>query len=261
MSSDNPEKPFVNILAFHKIQNQFSFGPNNLSPRRFRKLLEYLKGKGYQFVPLKEIIESPAENKIAFTFDDGYAHLLKQLPPLMEEFVFKPTVFIPTHYIGRRNRWDYNYFLQRCYHLNEQQIKELSKNGVEFGSHGHTHTSLLKLSENQIETELAESKRILEDITGYPIDIISYPFGRFDTAIIAHVKEAGYRYGLTMNFPDQNDSGLNLGRYAVYGYDTRRTILSKIKRGKLFLVEKAKARLTNRLSGGTILLNRWRKLK
>lgn len=259
MSSDEPNKPYLNILAFHRLQRSFSYGPNNFSPRRFKKLLSRLKGKGYQFVSLKQLLFAPDSKKIALTFDDGYAHLAKQLPPLMEQFEFRPTIFIPTFYIGKKNKWDYNYYFQKCPHLSESKIRFLANEGVEFGSHTHSHTSLLRLSEIQLKTELSESKRILEDITSQEIDSISYPFGRYNQQILDQVRRAGYKYGLTMNFPDHSDSKLALGRYAIYGYDTYRTIESKIKRGRLFVVEKAKARLTNKLSGGTILLNRFRK--
>lgn len=260
MSPDEPNKTFVNILAFHKIQKRFSWGPNNYAPRRFANLLEFLIAKGYNFVSLNEVIAHPTSDKIALTFDDGYAHLLKQMPEFIEKYKIEPTLFIPSFYIGKKNRWDYNYHFQKCPHLDSSQIKELSQAGVEFGSHGHTHTSLLKLSVKQIEDELIQSKMILEDILGKTIEIISYPFGRFNSDTIYLAKKNGYQYGLTMNFPDLKDDDFNLGRYAVYGYDTNRTVLSKLRRGSLFFVEKSKAKLTNKLSGGTILLNRLRKL-
>ena len=109
MSSDDPKPTYRNILAFHRIQKKFSYSPNNFSPRRFDKLLAFLKEKGYSISSLNDVIENPGKNKIAITFDDGYAHLAGTLPEFMEKYDFQPTVFVPTYYIGKKNKWDYNF--------------------------------------------------------------------------------------------------------------------------------------------------------
>jgi hypothetical protein len=59
-----------------------------------------------------------------------------------------------------------------------------------------------------------------------------------------------------MSFPEDGDIELTMGRYAVYGFDTCSSVLRKLRgTGLLYNVEKRKARLTNKLSGGTRIYN------
>lgn len=243
------------ILTFHKLIPEFSFGSTNFSPRRFEKLLIFLQNKNYDFVSLEQAVTTPSEKSLLFTFDDGYLHLIKYLPQFIEKYKIKPLIFIPTHYIGLNNEWDYSYLFQKSPHLDKNSIKQLSHLGVDFGSHGHTHKALTKLSDDALQSELIKSKNILEDITGKEITTISYPFGRYNRKVLDVVKKTGYKYGVTMNFPLTGDKHYTLGRYAIYGYDNMFTINQKISRGKLYLLEKYKSKVTNKLAVGTILLN------
>jgi hypothetical protein len=61
-----------------------------------------------------------------------------------------------------------------------------------------------------------------------------------------------------MEFPEESDTPLATGRIGVWCYDTRLSVYHKITRGRLYRLERLKARITNRLSGGTLLLNRLR---
>jgi hypothetical protein len=71
------------------------------------------------------------------------------------------------------------------------------------------------------------------------------------------VAALGFTRGYTMSFPGEQDTDLSQGRCAVYSYDTPFSVQQKIGSGPLRRVESLKARLTTRLSGGTILWNRW----
>ena len=259
MSSDTEDisvkKHRPTILAFHKLLKTLSYGSTNYSPKRFEKLLLSLhrQGRGFDYF---ENLTIAGNRDIALTFDDGYSHLVEPLLYLIDKYGIKPTIFIPTAYIGSPNRWDYSNFFRNDPHLDKSQIKKLTQSGVRFGSHGHTHTSFTMLLSDNLKKELILSKNILEDLIGEEINSISYPFGRYNRAILDMVEQAGYKYGLTMNFPTENDRLLSLGRYPVYAYDNRFTVQQKINGGRLYRVERAKSNFTGRLSGGTILFNR-----
>jgi peptidoglycan/xylan/chitin deacetylase (PgdA/CDA1 family) len=68
---------------------------------------------------------------------------------------------------------------------------------VTFGSHTLTHPHLTALSEPEWRRELTESKRLLEDRLGRPVETLAYPYGDFSPAIAAAAREAGYRAGFT----------------------------------------------------------------
>jgi len=197
---------------------------------------------------------------VRVTFDDAYQHLLITLPELMERFKFRPLIFVPTGLIGRSNRWDYSHFVRPMEHLNRDSIRRLVEMGVSFGSHGHSHTDLTSLDAGRLGAELLFSKATLEDLTGRPVTAISYPFGRCDERIRKAASAAGYTEGYTLRFPWIDDHPMARGRTAVYGYDTPLSIFLKLGGEHWAALEALKAGITNRLSGGTILLNRLRRV-
>jgi len=144
----------------------------------FSSFAERLYDNGYGLCSMRSYLEkSEAERQrwIVCTFDDGYASLQDIVAPVLSKYGFSATVFINTAYIGQNNEWNWKDPVVR-WHLNKEGIIKLSKAGWEIGSHGHTHRNILRLTEAELETELSESKRILEAIAG-PICAYAYPYG------------------------------------------------------------------------------------
>lgn len=245
------------ILTFHKVQSSFSYGANNFSPARIERLLRFLQRRGFRFVSLEHAIACGEPTDLAITFDDGYAHLYNVLPRLMDHYGVKPTVFMPTAFIGRDNSWDYSSVFQRISHLNATAIRSLATLGVQFGAHGHRHLDLTRCHSKDLADELERPRKLLEDILGSPVQSVSYPFGRVNETIVRQAQSAGYKFGLTMSFPTQSDSPLAAGRLPVYGYDTPFTVRQKVERGVFYHLEQIKSGITSRLSGGTSL---WRRI-
>lgn len=91
------------------------------------------------------------------------------------------------------------------------QVREMSRAGIEFGSHAVSHPILAQLDDAALERELVESRLAIEKIVGRPVNIIAYPDGgtsAFDERVIAAVKRAGYQLGLAY-IPGSN----NLNRF------------------------------------------------
>ena len=260
MSSDQSE-PFTRVLAFHKSIPHFSFGSTNFSPVRLEQLLKQLRSRNIRFVPATFRPDRTARDlSVALTFDDGYAHLAEVLPRLIDLFAIRPLIFIPTGWIGQTNRWDYSHYFRKDLHLDRPAIRMLAERGAEFGSHSHLHLDLTGLSQRRLEMELRQSKEILEDAIRKPVKTISYPFGRSTELVRDAARRCGFEYGFTMRFPTPGDSSLSIGRIPVYGYDTPLSIAAKLSSGGLFFqTERLKCRVTNSLSGGTVLLNRLRR--
>jgi peptidoglycan/xylan/chitin deacetylase (PgdA/CDA1 family) len=62
--------------------------------------------------------------------------------------------------------------------LTWEQIHEMSREGITFGSHTMTHPAVSQLSAAQLERELGDSKRILEQRIGREAPHFAYPFGK-----------------------------------------------------------------------------------
>lgn len=80
------------------------------------------------------------------------------------------------------------------------QVREMAAAGIEFGSHTVTHPNLTCISDEDLNRELLDSKRILEDRLQRVIDSIAYPIGTpstFNTHVIEAIERHGYKLGLT----------------------------------------------------------------
>ena len=63
---------------------------------------------------------------------------------------------------------------------------------MEIGSHTVTRVFLNSLSDKDIRKELLESKKILEKIYKKKIDMLSFPYGRYDQKTINICRETGF---------------------------------------------------------------------
>jgi len=86
-----------------------------------------------------------------------------------------------------------------------QQIKELRNAGMIIGSHGMTHRILTVLNEKELDYELGESKKILENELGSEINNLSIPRGFCNKKVIEKAKKLQYQTIFTSNPEDNND--------------------------------------------------------
>lgn len=218
------------ILAFHHIDKNFHPGINSYSPRRFRKFISIFQQAGYEFVRLADYVESMSTverseihgkgegsptRQIALTFDDGYESFYEHVVQILDEYSVPAMVFIPAAHIGKSNVWDYSSMFRKSNHLSTRQIGELISIGIEFGSHGHTHTYLVELSDRLLKIELERSKKSLEDITGREVCFLSYPFGGWNDQIERHCIRAGYSRGFSLSHLRISRTGFSIPRYWI----------------------------------------------
>ena len=102
------------------------------------------------------------------------------------------------------------------------QIAEMSKGGMEFGSHSVTHPYLTTSEPDWLRAELEASKAALEEHTGKAVTALAYPFGLYDDTVMTAVREAGYRTACTIEQGWTVNAGqlLTLPRLWVYGWTT-----------------------------------------
>jgi hypothetical protein len=136
------------------------------------------------------------------SFDDGFRNLLTNALPVLRELSIPATVFVPTGIIGA----DYETIASYCLDiikyaapvevLSWQDLAELSRCGVTVSSHTHTHARLSSLlTREQLYSEIAHSKIVLEQKLGVECRYISWPFGTLadmSKRSFAMVKESGY---------------------------------------------------------------------
>jgi peptidoglycan/xylan/chitin deacetylase (PgdA/CDA1 family) len=78
--------------------------------------------------------------------------------------------------------------------LNWTQVREMQRNGIEFGAHTMTHPALSRLEPQEAKRELRESKQLIEERLQTPVRDFAYPFGQpWDCS--AEVEQLIVRYG------------------------------------------------------------------
>jgi peptidoglycan/xylan/chitin deacetylase (PgdA/CDA1 family) len=73
-------------------------------------------------------------------------------------------------------------------------IETMGRNGMTIGSHTKSHVLLTSESLETVRIELTESRLDLESRLKTPIQHFAYPDGRFNSATVRAVEQAGYRF-------------------------------------------------------------------
>ena len=81
--------------------------------------------------------------------------------------------------------------------LTWEQVKEMSENGIDFGSHGKSHRILTGLPDEEILKELSESRTKIETETGKSCNLFAYPNGDYNPSILGKLPQAGYALAAT----------------------------------------------------------------
>ncbi|HEY0408264.1 MAG TPA: polysaccharide deacetylase family protein, partial [Pyrinomonadaceae bacterium] len=133
-----------------------------IAAEEFRRQLAHLQEHNFQCLSVADAFSQTNEQqrqqqqrpRIVITFDDGCETDLLAAAPLLKEFNANATFYIVAG------------FLDTPGYLNARQLRELSEQGFDIGSHSMTHAYLPDLAPQQLRTEIYESKARLEEITG-----------------------------------------------------------------------------------------------
>ncbi|NTW14231.1 MAG: polysaccharide deacetylase family protein [Candidatus Moranbacteria bacterium] len=140
-----------------------------------------------------------SEGMVSFTFDDGFLNTYAVGLPILDAAGIKSTQAIITGSLGATN------------YVSTAQVLDMAARGHEIASHTRTHANLPTLSAAALESEVAGSKADLVAI-GITANSIVYPYGTYNDAVIAAVKNAGYTGARSV------DDGYNTpmtGKYVV----------------------------------------------
>lgn len=104
--------------------------------------------------------------------------------------------------------------------LSWDQVKEMSANGIDIGSHSVTHPVMTKLELAELRSELSDSKQAIEQMLDKPITGFCFPNGLredINDEVQREIKRAGYQYALAA-FPSLNplSDRWAIGRYPAH---------------------------------------------
>ena len=101
------------------------------------------------------------------TFDDGMLSQYTYAKPILDKYNFKATFYIICNKVDKENRMNWN------------DIHILEEEGHEIGSHSMNHKKVSKLSEEEIEYEIIEFKKCLQE-NGFDVTSFSFPYNDGD---------------------------------------------------------------------------------
>jgi len=195
------------VLMYHGIcgeveRDRHPYFAVTTTPAVFETHLQLLQQHRYKVVSLDQglqLVHAGVKGRfVAITFDDGYEDFLHNAFPLLRKYGVSATVFVPTAFVGSRGG-----LVGSRSHLDWKQIVELSGQGVDFGSHSHTHREMDRLTEAQIREELVTSRAMLEEHLGQPVRRFCCPFAfpdhdRRKVGILRKLlAQTGYTIGVT----------------------------------------------------------------
>jgi peptidoglycan/xylan/chitin deacetylase (PgdA/CDA1 family) len=199
-------RPRIPILMYHSIregtEGRHAYYETNTSPRVFAQHMKFLHENGYRALGWDEALqEAPGaanQKSVVITFDDGYADFYRYAFPILSEHSLTATVYVITGLMKDQRTC---FKGTECLTLSE--IRELHSQGISIGSHTVSHPELKLLPQDEVEHELSESKKSLEDALGAPVKSFAYPFAfpeaerGFVRSLADLLNQCGYEYGVT----------------------------------------------------------------
>jgi peptidoglycan/xylan/chitin deacetylase (PgdA/CDA1 family) len=88
--------------------------------------------------------------------------------------------------------------------LNWEEVAEMSKKSISFGSHSVSHAILTKLSVEKVRTEMQSSVKTLQEKNINHVPVFCYPNGDYTKEIAGLAKSAGYSAAVTTRFGVEN---------------------------------------------------------
>jgi peptidoglycan/xylan/chitin deacetylase (PgdA/CDA1 family) len=190
LAEEIPEGYEVPTLMYHAVADECWSSITQLfvKPAELEKQIQWLLENGYTPIHFEDLGKVDSiEKPILLTFDDGYLDNYTNLFPILKKYNVKATIFM---IMGSVGGWNY---------LTADQIKEMDASGlVSFQSHTMTHEFLSTRTEEQLQTELYQSKLKLARLTGKESFVLCYPTGKYSQKSLEATAEH-YQFGLLMS--------------------------------------------------------------
>jgi peptidoglycan/xylan/chitin deacetylase (PgdA/CDA1 family) len=173
-------------------------------------------------------------SNIELTVDDGNRSDYEIVAPELRKRRLNATFFVLA---GRLDQVGY---------LRRSQLRELSEEGFEIGSHGLYHVDWTAAKDEALARELLNSKLIIEDIIGRTVTAAAVPFGLYDRRVLHTLLHFGYRYVFSSDGGPRLTSAWPIPRYSLQsGFDS--TALRSRITGSMFLHRRVAAEVRIRL--------------
>jgi peptidoglycan/xylan/chitin deacetylase (PgdA/CDA1 family) len=188
----------------------------------FEQQMRYLHDNDYIAITLDDFFDFLEYRKqlprkaVVITFDDGWQGVYTIAFPILKKYGFPATLFVYTDLISGNRKT-----------LSWAQLAELDKGGIDIQCHTKTHRNLIKIKDgeslknyvSEVEKEISESTRIIDEKLHKDVKYFAYPYGDTNSLVIALLREKGFRGAFTVK-RDANPFFMDhytLNRSMIYG--------------------------------------------
>ena len=206
----------VPVLMWHNLAEESS-GDMTISVDTFRAQIEALHEAGFKTVSLQQLYDyvhfgtELPEKPIVLTFDDGYFSNYEYAFPILQEYDMQATIFAIGVSVGKDTYKDTDHAMTP--HFGADEAREMVDSGLisvqshTFDMHqwppfedgnAQVRETLLPFDgeadadyEAAVEADFAESRELLESITGQPVNALAFPEGAYVTLTQDALRSAG----------------------------------------------------------------------
>jgi peptidoglycan/xylan/chitin deacetylase (PgdA/CDA1 family) len=190
----------VPILLYHSVSDDppDAFSPYAVSRRQFSAHLDRLTTLGFTTLTVGQLLAARAtgmllpERTAVVTFDDGFADFAAYAWPELAARDLAATLYVTAGTLDGTSRWLAPLGGGQLPMLTRRQVVALAGEGCEIGAHSMTHPQLDCIPRAAAAREIRQSKAVLEDVLGRPVDSFAYPHGYHDRTVRQLVIDAGF---------------------------------------------------------------------
>jgi peptidoglycan/xylan/chitin deacetylase (PgdA/CDA1 family) len=220
----------VPILCYHQVRDWKSTDSKRsrdyiVPVAAFRAQMKILADSGYQTILPDQLYNYLAygdplpEKPVMLTFDDADLDQYTLAYPEMNKYGFKGVFFIMTVALGKPR------------YMSKDQLKELSDQGHILGSHTWDHKNVKKYEAADWPIQVDKPSKLLESISGRPVEYFAYPFGLWNPEAIPFLKERGFKAAFQLSGKrDPKDPLHTIRRIIVPGEWSAETMYKVMRR-------------------------------
>lgn len=228
-------------LVMHGVAPEFdptlpaSVQPHHTA-QEMRRTLSWLK-QYFNILTPNQFLNSDNPG-VLLTFDDGFANNVDVLLPILEEFSAPAVFFVTLQHVLNPRDWlpATRRLVEQVWHRSEEVPETTARNFfdgmtveqlqacarhplITIACHSISHPFLSECSLSEQEREILGSKRLLEEITGKPIDTFAFPTGDYDENSIQLVEQAGYKAAFAVDRLKLGALRFEIPRVGLYASD------------------------------------------
>jgi peptidoglycan/xylan/chitin deacetylase (PgdA/CDA1 family) len=224
-----PGTTAVPILMYHVIAAPPAGAPFPglyVQPAQFAEQMQALKDSGWHAVTMDQVAAQwrtgaslGAGKPVVLTFDNGYQSQYTQALPVLQRLGWVANENIQLSGLPPSQGG-----------LGEAQVRGLVAAGWELDTQGLSHADLITLGAERLNSEIAVTRRTLQQRYHVPVNWFCYPSGHYDARVVSVVKASGYAGSTTVvpGWAHPSDDRYRLHRLRVLGGTSGRALLEQI---------------------------------